>query len=113
MKVEKMFQIYAPEEARTKDSILVLWDKINEGSETLLYEIFVNEHLYRTVNCTDETLTDLVPDTEYSVRIQSILNVETYCTQTITVRTKAEGPIYNIVDFGASSDVDAVNTDAI
>ena len=83
----KKFQIYAPLEARTKNSILILWDKINEGSQKLSYEIFVNGKGCKTVNCTDDTLTELAPDTEYSV--------------------------YNITDFGACCGERVVNTGAI
>lgn len=109
----KQFQIYAPLEARTKNSILILWDKINEGSQKLSYEIFVNGKSCKTVNCTDDTLTELAPDTEYSIQIKSVFDGEDYCTKIITVRTKPEGPVYNITDFGASCGEGVVNTGAI
>lgn len=109
----KNFQIYAPSEARTKDSILILWDKINEGSQKLSYEIWVNGQRFRTVNCTDETLTELTPDTEYTVQIRCVFEGEEYCTEEIIARTKPEGSVVNIVDFGAAALENAVNTEAI
>ena len=109
----KQFRIYAPLEARTKNSVLILWDKINEGSQKLSYEIFVNGRSHKTVDCTDDTLTDLIPDKEYDIQVKSILDGEDYCTETITVRTKPEGLVYNIIDFGASCGEGIVNTEAI
>ncbi len=109
----KQFRIYAPLEARTKNSILILWDKVNEGNQKLCYEVFVNGKQYRTVSCTDDTLTNLESDTEYTVRIQCVFDGEDYTTETITVRTKPEGPVYNIVEFGASCGEGIVNTCAI
>lgn len=111
MLTTERFVIYAPKEARTKDSIFILWDKVNEGSEKLKYDVYVNEELFSTVDCTDITLTELNPDSEYSVQIKVNDGRYVIATEKICVKTKKEGSIYNILDFGAKSD--EVNTDAI
>lgn len=110
---KSIFKIYAPTEARTKDSILILWDKVNLGNEKLNYQVFVDNKLYTTVNCTDETITNLEPDTEYMVSVKVLYNGVEFATDEVAVRTKRAGKVLNILDYGASSNKDAINTVAI
>lgn len=109
----KKFRIYAPAEARTGSSILILWDKINEGSEKLSYEVYVNGKQHLRVNCTDVTLTELEADTVYQVQVMAVCAGSKFCTDTITVQTKPIGAVYNILDFGAVSGENHMNTKAI
>ena len=95
------FQIYAPREARTKDSILLLWDKVNDGAEKLQYDIYVNGKLCKSVDCTDETLTGLEPASEYTVQVVTQFEGELYDTDKIRVSTRAKGNILDITQFGA------------
>ena len=113
MEKTKQFELYAPTEARTSSSILILWDKINEGSKKLSYDVYVNGTLQLTVNCTDATLTELEPDTEYAIQVMSECSGNNYCTEMITVKTKPMGTLYNILDFGAIPGDNHVNTHAI
>lgn len=109
----KQFQIYAPKEARTSNSILILWEKINEGKEKIEYEIYINEKISKRVSCTDDTLTELEPGTEYNIQVRCFFQGQEYCTEMITVQTKSEGVVYNIIDYGAVSKDGVVNTEAI
>lgn len=109
----KTFKIYAPKEARTKDSILILWDKLNEGSQKLNYNIFINGQLSEVVDCTDKTLTGLEADTEYRVQIKACYENVEFATAELCVKTKEVGKVYNVLDFGAVSGEGNVNTVAI
>lgn len=107
------WKLYTPVEARTKDSILLLWDKVNKGSEKLNYDIYVDDVLFSTVSVTDETITGLAPDTEYLVQIKVWYEGNEYATKKVPVKTKKAGKQYNILDFGAVSGKGHVNTEAI
>ncbi len=113
MKAAGIFNIYAPDEARTKDSILILWDKLNEGNGKLSYDIWVDGKAYKTVDCTDDTLTGLSLDTAYAVQVKAWFDGREYCTEEITVKTKSIGKIYDITAFGAVAEEGQVNTEAI
>ncbi len=107
------YKIYTPLEAITQNSALVIWDKMEEGENTLKYEVFVNGKLYNTVQCTDETLVNLKPDSDYSIQIRTTCNGRVYETNEIRIRTKQLAKVYNINDFGAKSGKGLNNTKAI
>ena len=62
-------KLYAPIEARTNDTVMICWDKFREGPCTVDYQVYVNDRLFTTVTCTDETITGLYADTEYTLQV--------------------------------------------
>ena len=109
----KTIRLYTPGEAVTKDSILILWDKVREGSSFLSYEVYVNGLLYSTVTCTDETITGLEADREYKVQVRTLCEGEEYFSEELSLRTRPAGKRYGIEEFGAVRGERVNNAEAI
>lgn len=92
-------------------SVTLLWDK-QYAKGAVEYEILLNNKLQGTATKTNYTLTNLLPNTYYSVivRIKGNKEKERYV---LKFKTAAKGKIYNILDYGAKDDTTVKNTIAI
>ncbi len=107
-------KLYAPMEARTPDTVMIYWDKFREGPCTIDYQVYVNDRLFSTVVCTDETITELDADTEYTLQVVASENGSTLAkTDPLIVRTSSLGEVLDISAFGAVGDGKRLNTRAI
>ncbi|MBQ3427077.1 MAG: glycoside hydrolase family 28 protein [Clostridia bacterium] len=95
--------IILPPAAVTQTSAAVVWDKT--AAE---YEVFCNGEYYRTVERGDCTIEGLMPGREYVITVTG----GGACGR-LTVRTRRDGGIFNISDYGAVGDGRTVNTRAI
>ncbi|MBQ9251684.1 MAG: glycoside hydrolase family 28 protein [Clostridia bacterium] len=103
--------LYAPFEARTSETLLIYWDKFREGPNTIQYKVYVDEKWFSSVFCTDETITGLEPDREYSLRVTAEENGQLLRTAgPIFVRTKPAGERLDVTEFGAVGDGCRLNT---
>lgn len=102
--------LFSPKEARTWDSIAILWEKPNEADSSALYEIYVDGIKAAVTKNTDETLCGLESDKEYVIQVRTEKGQE---SNQITVRTKAEGKRYDVTSYGAVGDGMTVNTSFI
>ena len=78
---------------RTADSVVLVWDK---QAPDISYDIEVNGELRASCTCTDFTVTDLMPDTEYAFTVRTGNLVET-----VRVRTGRRSKVLDVTDFGA------------
>lgn len=107
-------RLYAPAEARTCDTVMICWDKFREGPCTVEYQVFANDRLFSSVTCTDETITDLKPDTEYTLQVAAVENGSILAkTEPLTVRTSPPGEVLDVTAFGAAGDGKRLNTRSI
>ncbi|MFT3827667.1 MAG: glycoside hydrolase family 28 protein [Chitinophagaceae bacterium] len=96
----------------TESSVTLLWDKQVETGNAV-YEIYLNNKPYGTTRKTNYTITKLLPNTQYTVKIVASQNKETVAMNTIVFKTTVKGKVYNILDFGAKDDTLVKNTRAI
>lgn len=107
-------KLYAPLEARTPDTVMICWDKFREGPCTVDYQVYVNDRLFSSVTCTDETITGLNADTEYTLQVATVENGSILAkTEPLIVRTSHLGEVLDITAFGAVGDGKQLNTRAI
>ena len=107
-------KLYAPIEARTNDTVMICWDKFREGPCTVDYQVYVNDRLFSTVTCTDETITGLYADTEYTLQVAAAESGSILAkTDPLIVRTSHLGEVLDITAFGAVGDGKRLNTQAI
>lgn len=97
----------------TENSVVLLWDK-QYAADTVLYEIVLNNKLYGFTGKTNYTITQLSPNTSYSVALR-LKNDKSNAKQLFVVKftTAAKGKIYNVIDYGAKDDTTFKNTSAI
>jgi len=109
------FELTAPAEACTADSVLLLWNKPANAAQVKAYQILVNGEPFDTCHCTDYTVTGLLPETSYTFCVRELLHDggEGWSTAPVTVETKAVGSVVSITDFGAQGDGQALSTAAI
>ena len=104
-------KLYAPLEARTPDTVMICWDKFREGPCTVDYQVYVNDRLFSSVTCTDETITGLDADTEYTLQVATVENGSIFAkTEPLIVRTSHLGEVLDITAFGAVGDGKSLNT---
>ena len=103
--------LYSPSEARTADTLLICWDKYQEGPNVIRYKVYVDGTLFSCVTCTDETITGLLPDREYTLRVTAEKDGKLLdSADPISVRTKPVGEILDVKAFGAVGDGERLNT---
>ena len=97
----------------TENSVTLLWDK--QGStDSVVYSIFLNDKPHATTGITNTTITDLLPDTWYTVRVSvQQKKQEIKKMYLLKFKTAAAGKRYNILDYGAKNDPLFTNTKAI
>ncbi len=104
-------KLYAPMEARTPDTLMICWDKYQEGPCSVDYQVYVNDRLFSTVTCTDETITGLDADTEYTLQVIAVKNGSALAkTEPLTACTRPRGEVLDITAFGAVGDGKFLNT---
>ena len=104
-------KLYAPMEARTPDTVMIYWDKFREGPCTVDYQVYVNDRLFSCVACTDETITGLDADTEYTLQVAAAENGSILeKTDPLIVRTAPLSGVMDISAFGAAGDGKSLNT---
>lgn len=89
----------------TENSVTLLWDK-QFDKNTVLYEIIVNGGMAGSTGKTNYTLSNLIPGTEYTVRVRIKQPGKKFHGKlnSIKFRTTSPGKIYNILDYGARAD---------
>ncbi|SES11870.1 Polygalacturonase [Pedobacter rhizosphaerae] len=93
-------------------SVTLLWDKSSEKNP--IYQLSVNGKQLETTNKTNYSFEQLKPNTWYTIKVTTKLNVGGSSElNTIRFKTRAEGKIYNILDYGAKADSQINNTKAI
>lgn len=99
----------------TENSAAFLWDRPAYADEVLAYLLRLNGTETALCHCTDCTLDNLQPDTQYTVTVSAILkdNSETECSAPVLFRTRKSSPVLNILDYGAVGDGTVMNTRAI
>lgn len=105
-------KLISPIASQTETTIALLWNKPDNASEIMSYQIHVGEDIQTVNKTTDYTITNLLPDSEYEIFICSILkNGETLDkSNVIKVKTKPKSEIYDITAFGAIGDGKTKNT---
>ena len=78
---------------RTADSVVLVWDK---QAPDIRYDIEVNGEFRGSCACTDDTVTDLEPDTEYAFTVRT-----GNLSETVRVRTGQRSKVLDVTDFGA------------
>jgi exo-poly-alpha-galacturonosidase len=94
----------------TANSITILWDK--QSGSNAVYQILLNDKIVASVSKTNYTLTKLLPDTWYSVKL-GVKNQNPKSFETTRFKTAPKTRIYNILDYGAKEDTLTKNTKAI
>lgn len=104
------FFLFSPAEAKTSDSIAILWEKPNFENPSIHYEVYVDGRKTAVTTDTDWTICGLEADREYEIQLRATDGDE---SNMIRVRTKPTGKVYNVTDFGAVGDGQHLNTAAI
>ncbi len=98
-----------------ENSVSLLWDKVY-SKDTVRYEIFLNNKLYTTTDKTNIIISDLQPNTQYSVGVhektKNDKKVKRYM-YFLKFKTPKKGKVFNILDYGAKGDSLFKNTTAI
>ena len=95
----------------TEESVALIWDKPEQTVNVTGYVIYVGElnadkkdkmDSFRC-QCTDATIENLKSDITYEFLLQAVDNQGKVCMEAgpITVRTKKQGVVCNILDYGA------------
>ncbi len=95
----------------TENAATLLWDK-QSGKENTVYEILLNGKAVGTTSKTNYTITNLLPGTSYTVKLNT-KNGVTVEGSIIQFKTVGKSKIYNILDYGAKNDTAIKNTKAI
>jgi len=97
-----------------ENSVTLLWDK-QFAVHPLQYEIVLNGKAYGVTAKTNYTLTGLKPNTPYAVSLRLKETSPTTVKELFALKfkTAAQGKIYNILDYGAKTDISFKNTAAI
>jgi len=98
----------------TENSITLLWDK-QYNTDSVVYEVLLNGKHYSYTDKTNCTVTKLIPNTSYAVavRLKQTKNISSKEWDKLKFKTAAKGQVYNILDFGATTDSTVTNTNAI
>jgi len=106
------FNLLSPPASQTETSIALVWDKPKNSSDIVSYQVYINGEIYGITANTDYTVTNLEFSQEYEAFIRAVfkngdLSVK---SNTIKVKTKSKGEIFDITSFGAIGDEKTLNT---
>lgn len=107
--------LISPPETETDTSITVLWDKPLEYKNVKDYAIYVDGSFIGHSKITNYTVNGLKPSRSYSISIvtEDQDGKNSVSSKQLKVRTKPEGKIFNVLNYGAKADSGIVNTQAI
>lgn len=107
-------KLIAAPAAQTHDSIAVVWEKPEQASQVIEYQLFLNGKEAARVKGTDYTFENLEANTEYEIRLLVVMK-EGFLPKSnlIKVRTKKAPNVFDITAFGAVGDGKKMNTEAI
>ena len=114
-KLGKVQNLISPPETETSNSITLLWNKPVDYKAVVGYDIYLNGSCVGFSKITNYTINGLKPNKNYSVSIVSkdVKGKKSEASKSITVKTKPQGKVFNILDYGAKADSGIVNTRAI
>jgi polygalacturonase len=107
--------LISPPETETDTSITILWNKPIDYKTITGYDVYLNGSCVGYSKITNYTINGLKPNTNYSISIvaKDAKGKKSDNSKPITVKTKAQGKVFNILDYGAKPDSSIVNTQAI
>ncbi|MDD3078741.1 MAG: glycoside hydrolase family 28 protein [Paludibacter sp.] len=99
----------------TPNSALLIWDKPIDDADIKGYEIYKNNEFLGFSYKTNFTVNDLIPDKIYTFYIKSKHKTGEVSQPSVSVaaKTKSEGKIINVLDYGAIGDGVTLNTEKI
>lgn len=102
-------------ETETSTSITVLWNKPIDNKAIVGYDIYVEGSCVGYSKITNYTINGLKPSKNYSIYVvaKDANGNKLKNSNPIKVKTKPQGMVYNILDFGAKADSGIINTRAI
>ncbi|MEI8272555.1 MAG: glycoside hydrolase family 28 protein [Paludibacter sp.] len=107
--------LISPPVTETSNSITLLWNKALDYKDVVGYDIYVDGKNVGFSKITNYTINGLKPNRNYSVSIVSkdVNGEKSEISKPITVKTKPQAKVFNVLDYGAKSDSGIVNTRAI
>lgn len=105
----------SPSGTETHSSVVLIWDKPENYSEIIDYNIFKNGELVGSSKITNYTVKNLNPKTVYSFTVKSLNSkgvLSDSCNE-IKIRTKKQGVFFDITKYGAKGDSVTLNTSSI
>ena len=107
--------LISPPETETDTSITVLWDKPLEYYNVKDYAVYVNGSCVGFSKISNYTINGLKPNSNYKISIvaKDAEGGKSENSKPITVKTKQQGKVFNILDYGAKPDSVIVNTRGI
>lgn len=113
--VDRPLNLITPPETKTETSITLLWDKPKNYQDVVGYEIYQGDFFVGFSYKTNYTIKNLQPNTSYTFHVKSKHKTGVSSTKKtgIIARTKPQGEIINILDYGAVGDGVYLNTENI
>lgn len=107
--------LISPPETETSSSITLLWNKPVEYKSVVGYDIYVNGKNIGFSKITNYTINGLKPNSFFKISIvaKDVNGKKSENCKPITVKTKLQGKVFNILNYGAKADSGIVNTRAI
>lgn len=112
--MKKELTIFVPPNAITSDSIVILWDSVDLDNSEIEYEVYIQDVQIAVVKEADYTFHALKANHNYQIYIKAVVqNQGIIKSNVITVTTKEDANIYNVIEYGACGDGITLNTNAI
>ncbi len=107
--------LISPPETETSSSITILWNKPVDYKEVVGYDIYVNGFCVGFSKITNYTINGLKPNSNFKISIvaKDANGKKSENYNPLTVKTKPQGKVFNILDYGAKADSGILNTRAI
>lgn len=107
--------LIAPPGTETDSTITLLWEKPDNCTAMMSFEVYQDGLLVATMNKTNYTASGLIPGKSYSffVKTKDAKGKESEPGETLVRNTKEAGEIFNVLSFGAKGDGITKNTKAI
>ena len=104
--------LLSPPASQTETSIALVWNKPENSSDIVGYQVYINGEIHGIAANTDYTVTNLKFSQEYEAFLRAVLKNGDLSlkSNTIKVTTKPKGEIFNITSFGAVGDGKTMNT---
>jgi polygalacturonase len=105
----------SPEGTQGPTSAVLIWDKPENYSDVVSYEVFASGKPAGFSTITNYTVKGLKPGKTYSfsVKARNSNGESSAASASVKVTIPKKGQVFNIVDFGAKGDSAAMNTKAI